>query len=58
MCVLWVEKGAAGFSKLLLYNMILDLKLLSESLCLSLFALSFGHRSIVESVPFWVQERI
>lgn len=58
MCALWMGKGAAGFSKLLLYNMILDLKLFSESLCLSLFALSFGHRSIVESVPFWVQETI
>lgn len=56
MCAILGGEGAAGFSELLLYNMILDWKLFSESFCLSLFAL-FGHRSIVESVQLSVLRR-
>ena len=55
MYALWVGKGAAGFSKLvLLCNLILDFKLFS------LFASVFlpSLLATVESVPFWVQETI
>lgn len=57
-CVHFGWEGAAGFSELLLYNMILDWKL-SRVFLPPVFLPSFGHRSIVESVQLSrVQENL